>query len=125
MAEEAGYDPKRSKVTDEKLAEFIRQPITGELTEVPGIGPAAVKKLAAGEGSNKVANTYQLIGKFLSLKGGDDSGKTIQTIEHCDRFWYWLKEMGISSYRSGIVNAIAEKCNTWIPGIYDEDQYDA
>jgi hypothetical protein len=49
-----GYDPKKSKINDEKLAEFIRAAITGDLNEVPGLGPAALKLLAAGEGSNKV-----------------------------------------------------------------------
>lgn len=29
-----GYDPKRSKVSDDKLAEFIRSAITGDITEV-------------------------------------------------------------------------------------------
>lgn len=37
-------------------------------------------------------------------------------MEHCDKFWYWLQAKGINSNRSGIVNAIAEKVNTWIPG---------
>ena len=49
-----GYDPKKSKINDEKLAEFIRAAISGDLNEVPGLGPAALKLLAAGEGSNKV-----------------------------------------------------------------------
>lgn len=72
----------------------------------------------------QVTSTYQLIGKFLSLKGEDVEGDVVQTVEHCDRFWYWLKEVGIVAHRSGIVNAIAEKCNTWLPGIYDEAQYE-
>jgi hypothetical protein len=72
----------------------------------------------------QVVNTYQLIAKFLSLKGADASGKTIEIVEHCDRFWYWLKDVGIDSTRSGVVLAIAEKCNHWIPGIYDSDQYE-
>ena len=37
--------------------------VTGEITDVPGIGPAAGKKLATGDGDEKVTNTYQLIGK--------------------------------------------------------------
>jgi hypothetical protein len=52
--EQDGYDPKKSKINDEKLAEFIRAAISGDLNEVPGLGPAALKLLAAGEGSNKV-----------------------------------------------------------------------
>ena len=42
--------------------------VTGELTDVPGIGPAAGKKLATGDGDEKVTNTYQLIGKVRFVK---------------------------------------------------------
>ena len=31
---------------------------------------------------------------------------------------------GIKAHRSAIVNAIAEKMNTMMPGIYDADAYD-
>lgn len=31
---QVGYDPKRSRVSDDKLAEFIRSAITGKVTEV-------------------------------------------------------------------------------------------
>lgn len=63
-----GYDPQKSRVAEDTLADFLRAPLTGDLTEVPGIGPAAVTKLAAGEDSESVENTFQLIGKFLMLK---------------------------------------------------------
>ncbi|CAM9805534.1 unnamed protein product, partial [Hapterophycus canaliculatus] len=66
-----GYDPKRSKVSDDKLAEFIRSTITGDVTEVPGIGSRGAEILAEGEGDDRVTNTYQLIGKFLALRGPD------------------------------------------------------
>jgi hypothetical protein len=56
-----GYDPKKSKINDEKLAEFIRAAISGDLNEVPGLGPAALKLLAAGEGSNKVKTSKRPI----------------------------------------------------------------
>ena len=45
------------------MMDFIRGTVTGDITEVPGIGPGAQKKLAAGEGDEQVTNTYQLIGK--------------------------------------------------------------
>lgn len=63
-----GYDPQKSRVAEDTLADFLRAPLTGDLTEVPGIGPAAVNKLAAGEDGESVENTFQLIGKFLMLK---------------------------------------------------------
>jgi len=65
MAE--GYDPRRSKVSDDTFASFQRDALSGELTDVPGIGPAAAKKLGQiGDGEtefDRVTNTYQLIGK--------------------------------------------------------------
>ncbi|CAM9808718.1 unnamed protein product [Pylaiella littoralis] len=121
---ETGYDPKRSKVSEDKLAEFIRSAVTGDITEVPGIATRGAEILAEGEGDERVTNTYQLIGKFLALRGpdkGDDH--EVDSVEHCDKFWYWLQAKGINSNRSGIVNAIAEKVNTWVPGIYDADIY--
>ena len=45
------------------MMDFIRGSIAGTTTEVPGIGPAAAKKLASGEGDEAITNTYQLIGK--------------------------------------------------------------
>lgn len=44
-------------------------------------------------------------------------------VEHCDRFWYWLNDTGISAYRAGIVQCIAEKVDTMFPGIYDASKY--
>lgn len=99
---------------------MFRNPLTGELSEVPGIGPAAIKHLAAGEES--IENTYQLIGKFFMLKSNDD-GEPINCVDHCDAFWQWLKSKGINSFRSGIVNAIAEKMNTMVPGIYEANEF--
>ena len=45
------------------MMDFIRGTVEPGLESVPGIGPAAAKKLAMGEGDEKVTNTYQLIGK--------------------------------------------------------------
>jgi hypothetical protein len=50
-----GYDPKKSQVNDDKLAEFIRASITGDIREVPGIGDAARKALASGEDDEKAS----------------------------------------------------------------------
>jgi len=105
--------------------DFIRGSVTGEITEVPGIGPAAAKKLANGENADeKVTNTYQLIGKFLMLKGPDIDDNKVESMEHCEKFWYWLQDKGISAHRSAIVKAIALKVNGLLPGVYDPDLYD-
>ena len=45
------------------MMDFIRGTVSGDITDVPGIGPAAAKKLASGDGDEKITNTYQLFGK--------------------------------------------------------------
>jgi len=152
MSDSQGYDPKRSRVNDDTMMDFIRGTIAGTITEVPGIGPAAAKKMAAGDGDDAITNTYQLIGKFLMLKGkfaammqclhqnvilhpnfiyvmvgwkGPDSDENkVESLEHCEKFWYWLQDQGISAHRSAIVKAIALKVNGLLPGVYDPDLYD-
>jgi hypothetical protein len=85
------------------------------IATVPGVGPAACKKFAEGMPDDPpVETTFQLIGKFLSLRG---PGMTSR--EHCDAMWYWLQAKGISSHRAGIVHCIAEKTNLMMPGIYE------
>ncbi len=94
-----------------------------DITSAPGIGAATATKLAAEcEGDSPVTTTYQLIGKFLSLKG---QGMT--TKMHCDAMWHWLNARGINSHRAGIVHAIAERTEVMMPGIYnlveDDDRH--
>ena len=106
------------------MAEFQRGKLTGDLSEIPGIGPAAIRKLADTEDDDeKITNTFQLIGKFLMLRGPDDEENKVTTREHMEKFWYYLQEKGISSHRSGIVRCIAEKVNSMMPGIYDASEY--
>mmetsp|Transcript_17294 Transcript_17294/g.24428 ORF Transcript_17294/g.24428 Transcript_17294/m.24428 type:complete len:132 (+) Transcript_17294:125-520(+) len=123
---DAGYDPKRSRVSESTMADFQRGIITGDLQEVPGIGPAAAKKLAQSENEDeKITNTFQLIGKFLMMKGPDSGDHVVTSTEHMEKFWFFLQEKGISAHRSAIVKAIAEKMNSMIPGIYDASVYDS
>lgn len=61
---DVGYDPRRSRVSEGTMGDWMRGDINGTITEVPGIGPAAAKKLANGETPDEcITNTYQLIGK--------------------------------------------------------------
>ncbi|CAM9870941.1 unnamed protein product [Chrysoparadoxa australica] len=106
----AGYDPKRSQINEKQngsaLATFLVSHITGDITEVPGVAEGNAALLAAGEDNDpdKVTTTHQLIGKYLSLRGPN-----VESMEHCDKFWCWLRQQGIVSYRGSIVNAIAAK----------------
>jgi hypothetical protein len=112
MAE--GYDKNRSSVNPDKLAEYLRADVVADLRSVPGVGPKTVEKL----GALGITTTFQLIGQFMMLKDQD-----VGPVEHCDRFWYWLKDAGIDSHRSGIIQCIAEKLDTMFPGIYDGSAY--
>ena len=58
------------------------------------------------------------------LKGPDSSDHKVESVEHMEKFWYYLQERGVKAHRSGIVNAIAEKMNTMMPGIYDAEAYE-
>jgi len=58
------------------------------------------------------------------LKGPDSDDHNVSSVEHCEKFWFWLQFVGVSSHRSAIVRAIAEKVNTMMPGIYDASAYD-
>lgn len=112
------YEPEKSRISEDVLADFLRCTLTGDLTEVPGLSRCAIRKLAAGD--DKITNTFQLIGKFLLLKTNVcKTDEIISTKLHCDKFYNWLKSKGIQSYRTDIVMSIAEKTNTMIPGLYD------
>ncbi len=63
-------------------------------------------------------------GQFLMLKGPDGEDGKVNSFEHMEKFWQFLKRKGISSHRSAIVKAIAEKAATFFVGIYDENLYE-
>ena len=110
-----GYNPDRSTTTTEALRAWLAAPITGNLLEVPGIGEGNVLKLAtANNGGDPICTSYELFGKFFLLKSPG-----VLPVEHCDRFWFWLKGKGIISHRAAIVQACAEKLNLMMPGLYD------
>ena len=113
-----GYDPNRTRVSDDTHANWLRSPLKGDITEVPGLGIATATKMATCE--DKITTTYQLLGKYLSFKGKD-----VGTIEHADRFYYWLELIGTpTGHRSSVVRSIAEKLQLQFPDIYDADAYE-
>jgi hypothetical protein len=126
---QAGYDPRKSKVSASTSEMWNSSAVTGILTEVPGIGPAAVKNLATDlldRPHERVTNTYQLFGVYLTMKGPDDTEHgPVSSYEHNERFWQWLKAKGVVSHRSAIVKAIAEKCATYFANFYDANAYES
>ena len=120
MAPTEGFDYKKTKINEDTLADWLRNPVTGDLEQIPGIGPANKKKLAEGESDDdKIETTFQLIGKFLMLRGPNTT-----PVELCDMFYYWLQGKGVSAGRNNIVLAIAEKCEVFMPGCYDSEAYE-
>lgn len=99
------------------------EPVNGSLEQVPGLGPASIRKLKdAEDGDTQITNTYQLIGHYLMLKGPDTDEGPVSIELTNQKFWYWLKSRGISAHRSAIVLAIYEKVATFFPGFYNVDQ---
>lgn len=122
-----GYDPRKSKVSDDKMEQWRSAQVQGDLLEVPGIGPAAVKHLVGDAGMDddeRITNTYQLMGHYLKLKGPDREDGPVDCYEHNEKFWQFLKERGISAHRSAVVRAIAEKLSVTFPGLYDPNLYE-
>ena len=111
-----GFDPSRSTATFTAIADFISNPNMIDLTTVPGCGPANIRLL----NDAGIFTVYQLMGQFLMLKGPDDS-----SIDHCDKFWHWMRGIGVNAQRNTIIEAIGTKCNVAYPNIYDASQYEA
>ena len=110
-----GYDPQRSQVSDDTLTEWLETDLEEDLQQVPGVGTKAAEALRTAG----VQTPYALIGQFLLLKESD-----MDSTAHCNAFWNWLNRVGVRSHRAGIVHCVAEKCNVFLPGIYDRSAVD-
>ena len=100
--------------------------VTGELLDVPGLGPAAKKLLLSDpDPTTRITNAHQLIGQYLMLKGPDNDSYTCSIRELNQKFWYFLKAKGVVSHRSAIVLAVYRKVSTFFPHLADvnEDDY--
>ena len=75
--EDLGFHPGASTVSADELVRFLNMPDVTDLRCIPGIGEKNKEHLI----SLSVENTYQLVGKFLSLRHTDDSN-----IEHLQRY---------------------------------------
>ena len=111
------YDPTRTYLGKDRIAEFLMAPLTGDLTEVPGVGPKTAAKLAEEE-HGSVRNTYQLLGKFLEMREVNDT-----CVTHCTRFMHWLKLKGLTKHKTSVTTCVAEKVSTWIPIMYDPSAF--
>lgn len=111
----AEFDPTKTRVTTDALADFLRAPISGIITEVPGVGVRTSAILA----KHGIETTHQLIGKFLMFCAKDDTTRT-----HCNKFLEWLISIeSPPTYRTTITHVIAEKLSVLFPGIYDGSEF--
>lgn len=93
---------------------WLKEAISGELTQIPGIGDVNANHLR--NCSENITSSYQLMGKFLLMRGMSST-----QVEQCDRFFAWLKDSaGIHYGRNSIVQAVATKMNIFFPGLYNE-----
>jgi len=105
-----------------KREDWLRTPLTGNLSEIHGIKKGGVYETKFHEAG--IMNTWQLIGEFLKMRGVDSDGKTIDSVEHCERFFIWLGAIGIGgSSKPSITLALAEKINLMIPGFFIMENY--
>jgi hypothetical protein len=108
----SGFDINRSRISGDTLSTFLAGPIHEDLSTVPGVGPSTIERLK----EDNITTTYQLVGVFLRVC---DKGMT--TRQRTDAFWYYLQSIMVpGGTRSSIVQAIAEKVNIMIPGLYEE-----
>eukprot|EP00617_Octactis_speculum_P003184 CAMPEP_0185780070 /NCGR_PEP_ID=MMETSP1174-20130828/97899_1 /TAXON_ID=35687 /ORGANISM="Dictyocha speculum, Strain CCMP1381" /LENGTH=115 /DNA_ID=CAMNT_0028469469 /DNA_START=28 /DNA_END=375 /DNA_ORIENTATION=+ len=113
MAAASEYDPSKTKINEDTLGEWLRTPVGEDLTSVPGVGNAAITRFE----TVGITNTFQLIGQFLLLKGNEGIE------QHMNAFFTWLKDAGVNAHRHTICLALAEKCDIFMPGIYDAELY--
>ena len=110
-----GFDVKKSTLSDDSIQAFIDEPLSGDITTVPGIGEAAAARLATSDDpSDVITTTHQLIGKFLCFFADG-----VTAPQACDALWFYLQARGVRAHRSGIIVALSEKLNTMVPGIVD------
>ena len=50
-------------------------------------------------------------------------GEGVGCVDNANRFILWLKARGIRSGRNSITEAIAERCNLMVPGIYQKELF--
>jgi hypothetical protein len=58
--------PQLNQQIPDSVLEFIRAPLTGDLSDVPGIGQGVIIKLRTGR--IKIYNTVELLGHFIVMR---------------------------------------------------------
>ena len=115
---------RKSKVSDNTMDSFRANTLSGDITEVPGIGKAGATRLRE-EG---IHNTYQLLGHYMKLAevatSEEDGEPSIDTYMLNQQFWHFLKGAQITAHRSAIVKAVSDKVAASFPAFHDANIYD-
>ena len=126
LLQASGYDPNRSKVSDNAMSDWLNGGIKMDIQSVPGIGPKAAQSLE----KKGVTITQHLIAKYMSLATTEERENTDGEMEPMvdvyvtnQQFWHFLQDAGVNAARSGIVDAINRKVAQMDPAFVDNNDY--
>ena len=112
MSKKVIYDGQATTINEETALDWIPKPLTFDLQDIPGIGPAAEKALR----QNGVDNPMALLGQFLMLRREGMGAK-----DHCNAMARYLKDVGINSHRADIIYCCSEKLAILFPAMAGGD----
>jgi hypothetical protein len=138
-------------VSEDTMEKWRNSAASADILEVPGIGVKAAEKLAAS--ADKITNQYMLFGKYLMLKENEVGiiehnerfwvylqelnvtahrsaivkVRSIRPVPFCHSGIAFLCRPVYSHVSAilllGNTQAIAEKCESFFPGLYDANVY--
>jgi len=103
-------DNLNDSIPQDIVAEFILAPLSGELTNIPGMVNDSIPILR----NIGIVNTYQLVGFFLSFKQSEQS-----SIDLFNNIKISLGSVGIVTNTDLMIISLLEKIDTMIPGFCD------
>ena len=106
------YDGAKTVINESTCAAFIAAEVTGDLLDVPGVGPAAVQAFEIAG----VCNTFALLGQFMMLRREGMTGQ-----EHQNAIVRYLKEIGINALRNDVVYSCSNKLQSHFSKLSEND----
>ena len=106
------YDGAKTVINESTCAAFIAAEVTGDLLDVPGVGPAAVQAFEIAG----VGNTFALLGQFMMLRREGMTGQ-----EHQNAMARYLKKIGINALRNDVVYSCSNKLQSHFSKLSEND----
>lgn len=79
------YQPSKSSLRADTIVEFVNKSLLDyKMNEIPGMGPASIRKFAEQE---HIYTPAQMLAKFLSFVHSED----VSAQEVCESFYGWAK----------------------------------